>query len=306
MNAPLQIKLEYDNKIIRTELCTIFYPAIVHIILSYHTTSWHWLHVENREKEEAHIIMNNEVISFKKIPILNIFRFESCGVISTNTTIYKLFCDAPYIYVLHTESISVLHYCNKKINNLIIQSNTVDNGKIIQLILQIKNKTIYTSKLDYFCSDSPNIHCDDGISYSIRNINIFFHIVYRQLSTCMTDSFPFYDLCYIDNIFVNDKNEIAVSILNSRVGSCEFSRLKLDDEYIWCICNGGLSRILYNDDYEIMCTSPSYECKIVCYDKLDGQMCVHHFDTICKNMYANKELLIFTSKDRLHVYKIKE
>jgi len=285
-------KFEIDSRI-KEYLNIVVCSDVSNIIISYYTSTWHCRKLEDKYRDVSQqlLFVNDKLISVKKSVemICPDLIFDSYGNIITSADILKMFVDKSYIYLLGHETLRIVNYQTKHVDNMMMFVNTKINEhrnssvnvtkNIIPVIRCIKNKIIYTYKLDIQYVDNLDILVSGISEYQLKNIEIYYDIC-KDNRIC--NLFSITDInreihsardVNVSHLFANN-DEFVMSIQDSFLSYDEIRKLKLNVNIdAWCIFSSYYTIISYCDDYQIIYLRYEYTAtNLCCINKFDGKI----------------------------------
>jgi len=318
-----EIKLKPTNEMDVQRVClnsiNIFYPVLVELIMSYAGSPCNWSYVDCKNKSSKfYIIMDENIINFYSRKCGFGPKFDEQGNISFNEIlpVSRLYCDTPYIYAVRCEIITAIQYYTKKSDNIMIsylrgahtEMFEEIERKVISKIININQNTVYIYDLD------TNYRTDLLISehkskkeYSIKHINgIYLCTVTNTFFTHDTHPGPRYFECFTPSIFIDDNNMINVAVRSNYVQRTDICKLSSNNTEFWCVTVPYFDgvKIIYCDDYEIMCVQYSYDCTYITrLNKSTKEVCCENINsTVCGVSVCNNMLYI-SNENRICIYK---
>jgi len=312
----ITLKQNDDTKELRTQLQDFIQPVLIDIVISYYIFTWNLKCVDSKKtKTDDYIILDNNIIEIHQHwPDFSI-KFGEQNSISFNKLIKvdKIFIDSPYIYIIQRATIGTIQYYTKKIDSLKIrnlQTSKDPTGKITSEILFIKNNTIYTYDLhDEFSNNTTIIEEESRQKYSLLNIEtIYFYPSINEFDNKIIPNILRKKYKKDITIFVNDNDEINVLVRNNQ--SCLLQLYKLTSpnknyptKDFWCISVKKTTKIIYSDDFDIICISHNYGTVISCLNKLTKKVYTKEISDHYYNIFMQQEFTFATIKGRIDIYK---
>jgi len=331
-HTPLQINLSHQDSILTLKkyLNDIFCKDVVSIIISYRiplhwkyrkdiaSTSSSQIELEFGFIDDISICLitnrnNGYYITIRSLREKYIFSF-----LKFSETIYSIYIDSPYIYLLFFRSIGAVHYYNKSIRELTILNDP--HGNYGYSISFIKNKIFYTTgtrlnknvsivgpegthEIKNICLYSPENDCTKISTTKKEPVTQWNIFAKKEVE---------YTLRSIDSMCVNDENNIAVTI---GLPQCYWSdesiegRSVLNKQYICklqleknvellCISLSEInSHISYYDDEHIIYSNHvDRRIFMYCYNTNDNILCGNEVEKY-ENIYVSKDTILF-KKDK--------